>query len=365
MNGWGVPSTRCAAEIAVFDHPDRLPDDAVALFAPIDSGGTGDVYATRDWYRTIVATALPEGATPAFVLVREAGRALLLFPLQQSGSGWQSLTTPYTCLYRPLLADWVDSDAIFRAGRALARFCLAAKGLRFEALDPMWPGLASLLSGLRAGGLVALRFAHFGNWHAPIAGLDWDTYLASRSGALRQTIRRKSAKAARDKGSRLELFCGIEELERGIAAFEAVYGRSWKEPEPHPNFNAMFMRMAASHGLLRLGVMWQNAQPIAVQYWVVTGATASVLKLAHDEAARALSPGTVLTAWMIERLIAECSVKELDFGRGDDPYKQGWANQRRQRIGFVLVDPRRTAGIIMIARHWLGRLRHKFRQAIG
>ena len=37
--------------------------------------------------------------------------------------------------------------------------------------------------------------------------------------------------------------------------------------------------------------------------WVLAGGTATVLKLAHDEAARSRSPGTVLTAAMIRGLL--------------------------------------------------------------
>ena len=103
------------------------------------------------------------------------------------------------------------------------------------------------------------------------------------------------------------------------------------------------MREAAAAGVLRLGLYWLGAQPVAAQLWIVEHATATVLKLAHDEAFKAHSPGTVLTALMLRRLLDEEHVAEIDFGRGDDAYKQGWAGQRRQRIGLVLVNPRRGA----------------------
>ena len=66
---------------------------------------------------------------------------------------------------------------------------------------------------------------------------------------------------------------------------------SWKEPEPFPRFNAELMRQAADVGALRLGVLRHEGQAIAVQLWVVHDGEAAVLKLAHDEAFKPISPG--------------------------------------------------------------------------
>ena len=362
MNGSAVPSTRCAAEVHTARDLALLPGDVAALFAPdADGGGRDGFYATAAWYRTILATALPEGAEPCLAWVTLEGKAALLLPLQRGSDGaLTSLTTPYSCLYRPLFAVGMDADAGRRGGLALARFCRSAASLRLEALAEDDAGVAALCAGLRAAGLRVLRFDHFGNWYEDVAGLDWAAYLASRDGATRTTIRRRAAQVARDPAIRIELFRTPEQAEAGIAAFEDVYARSWKQPEPYPQFNAALMRMAARQGMLRLVVMWRQAQPIAVQYWVVTGGRASVLKLAHDEAFKPLSPGTVLTAWMIRHLLDDERVDELDFGRGDDPYKQAWTRQRRQRIGLLVVNPWRVSGLALLLRHGLGQIRRRF-----
>ena len=86
---------------------------------------------------------------------------------------------------------------------------------------------------------------------------------------------------------------------------------------------------------------------------------ATVLKLVHLENAKKSSPGTVLTAQMIRRLLDEEHVKALDFGRGDDPYKRTWANERRQRIGIMLMNPRRPGGLVSFCRHLASRARHR------
>jgi hypothetical protein len=343
--------------LAVFDGMEALPAEAGSLFA---GPAGGDLFATREWYRCVIETALQENVRPCLVLCLQGGRPKALFPLQRdAGGALQSLTTPYTCLYRPLLAAGLDAEALFQIGRSFGCFCRPHAAIRFEAMDPDWPEWPPLLRGMRSAGFAALRFDHFGNWHERLPGDGWAEYLQSRDGALRETIRRRLGRAQRDKAIEFAVICGGSDLETGIDAFEEVYARSWKEPEPFPDFNAGFMRAAAGADVLRLGVLRRDRQAIAVQYWVVTGRVGSVLKLAHDEAFKPISPGTVLTALMIRSLLENDLVTELDFGRGDDPYKRQWAGKRRQRIGLVLANPRRPAGLLLILAHWAGRIRRR------
>ena len=81
-------------------------------------------------------------------------------------------------------------------------------------------------------------------------------------------------------------------------------------------------------------------------------------KFAHDEETKGISPGTVLTAMMVRRLLERERLTELDFGRGDDPYKALWVSRRRQRLGLVIAAPWGRTGITLIARHLLGRARN-------
>jgi CelD/BcsL family acetyltransferase involved in cellulose biosynthesis len=162
-------------------------------------------------------------------------------------------------------------------------------------------------------------------------------------------------------GAHFTLFLYNNDIALGVAAFETVYERSWKEPEPYPAFNPAQIRAAASLGLARLGVWWIGETPAAAQFWIVEHGRATVLKLAHDEDFKAHSPGTVLTAWMIRHMIEQEHVSALDFGRGDDLYKQGWVAGRRQRMGLMLINPRHPRGMIALARHSMGRIKARLR----
>ncbi len=329
---------------------DALPPGSAALFPP-------DPLGNAAWYRTVAADALPPGAAPCFAVLMQGGVPVALAPLQRRGRRLASLTTPYTCAHWPVLG----TDPL-AAGQHLGRLYRRSATVRLDAIPAEWPGLAPFTAGLRQAGLHVQGFEHFGNWHEPVAGLSWAEYLAARPGALRETVRRKLKRCAAE--ARFELFAAPEGLQRGIDAFEAVYGASWKQPEPFPRFNAGLMRSLAGQaahqaGALRLGVLWVGERPAAVQFWAVGQGRATVLKLAHDEAFKPLSPGTALTALMIRRLLDEEQVAELDFGRGDDPYKAAWTTRRRRRVGLLLANPWRPAGLAAVGQALAGSLRRR------
>ncbi len=355
---------RCIADPVCPASVDGLDAAARALFPDAAAGpGVARLNDSLDWYRLIEATALPDAQVAAYLTIRQDSTAISVVPMLRGADGrMRGFTTPYTCLYQP--PGTVGLPPSVSRGIGAATGACNSNVLQFDALDPQAAWLEPFCSGLRDAGRVVLRYEHFGNWWQGLGQGGWTAYLAGRPGALRETIRRRSARVARDPDLRLEMIRGGDALERGIAGFEAVYARSWKQAEPHPDFNPAMMRMAASLGLLRLGLLWQGETAIAAQYWVVADRIAQVLKLAHASEVDALSPGTVLTAWMIRQLIETEQIVGLDFGRGDDPYKQHWASQRRPRIGVVAVNPRSVQGSLLLARHGVGWLRRHLRQAM-
>ena len=308
-----------------------LPLDAAALLpsAPFDRSAA--------WFGVVAGSAVPPGARPFHLVVSHAGRTVGVWPLLEAGGSVQSLTCPYTCHYAPASPGHAATRA---AGRALARW----GAVRLDAMDDADPALKA---GLRAAGLLVLPFRHFGNWHAPAA--DWPSYLQARPGPLRETLRRR-LRAVADGRLVPEWTSG----DGALAAFEEVRQRSWKAPEPFPGFTAAFLRATSAAGILRMAVLRQNGHAVAAQYWTVQDGVATVHKLVHDETMRTLSPGTVLTALTIRRLIEQDDVREVDFGRGDDAYKQLWTSCRRQRMGWLLANPLHPRGLLAAARHAAG-----------
>jgi CelD/BcsL family acetyltransferase involved in cellulose biosynthesis len=331
----------------------ELPPEARALFG-------GDFFSTLSWYETVVQTALPPETTADFLVVQHQGAVAGVLPLARTRGVWSSLTTPYSQLWQPLLAPGADAAMV---GTALADLCRRAP-VRLDAMDVSCPAWIGITEGLRRAGIRTLAFAHFGNWIFPGAAMGWDAYLASRTGAFRELIRRRTRKLLQ-AGARFQVIGGGDGLAGGIAAYEAMHAKSWKDTEPFPDFIPALIRACAADGTVRLGVLSLHGRTLAAQLWVVAGGTGMLLKLAHDSSAGAWSPGTVLTGLMVQRLMTHDAVQALDFGRGDDDYKKHWMSQRRQIYGVILANPLWPAGAIAIAKHTVGALVRGVRESGG
>ena len=353
-----MPGTNCADfSVRTFPSAEALPPEARALL-----DGCAGFFATRAWWRVVVAHAMPPGAEAVFLAIRSHGHFIAVMPMLRSGSVFGSLTTPYTCTFVPLIAPGLDRASRIGAMAAFARFGRTAGIVRLDALPAGCNDLPVLEAGARRAGMVPLRFDHFGNWQEDVSGLDWPAYLRRRTGALRETIRRRLRQAEKRSDARFDLFTRPDEMDQATEAFESVYRRSWKDAEPYPEFNVALIRESAEQGVLRLGVWSVGAEPVAVQLWIALAGHATVLKLAHDEAFKVHSPGTVLTALMLKHFLNVEHVTRIDFGRGDDAYKHGWAAERRQRTGMLLVNPWCMAGMAALLRHSIGWIRRAYRR---
>ena len=104
--------------LETFAGLDNLPDEGTSLFDSV-----GSFFVTRAWWEIVLAHAVPPHAVPRLVLVRQAGRPCGLFPMLHDAANGElrALTTPYSCLYEPLIApDVLDRAAVFAT---FARYC--------------------------------------------------------------------------------------------------------------------------------------------------------------------------------------------------------------------------------------------------
>jgi hypothetical protein len=331
--------------------PRDLPPDARWLLECHDS-----FFVQPAWWDATIAAALPDGAKPVFVAFRDRGRLAALLPMLRQGRRWAGLTTLYTYWFGPLFASDADQSSVFAA---LGRLTRAGGLTQLDALDPTTFDLPAARRGLARAGVLGLPFAHFGSWEQNVEGQDWATYLAGRDGRLRETIRRRLRDFSATPDARWDIHRGSAGAEAGIAAYASVAAHSWKGAEPFPDFNATLFRATMREGSLFMASLSLGERAVAAQAWAFRAGRATVLKLVHDENSPIRSAGTVLTALVVRDLFAAGGLKLLDFGRGDDAYKQSWVADRRQRVGLLLASPWHPAGAMAIARWTAGRLRHR------
>ncbi|MEZ5503641.1 MAG: GNAT family N-acetyltransferase [Halioglobus sp.] len=209
-----------------------------------------------------------------------------------------------------------------------------------------------------AGGVFIPFFA--GNWVHGLAGASYRAYLTSRPSRLRNTIKRRTRHFLDSNRGHLNLILGGDSLEAGITDYVTIYKRSWKQEEPFPDFIPRLLRLSANRGWLRLGIARYDNKPVASQIWLISHGTAYIFKLAYDEDFKHLSPGTVLTAFMMEQIIDKDGITQIDYLSGDDDYKRDWMSLRRERQGIAAYNPLTIRGAGML----VGRaLRTLFKQS--
>jgi Acetyltransferase (GNAT) domain len=336
------------------DEPDfaALPAAAAALFA---AAGEDSFFAQAAWYALMTQHARDAGDRVRLYLDADRPRAALVCRATRHRR-LDGLANFYSIEHGPIAAAGAASDIVADLAAAIGREHPGWTGVGFTALDPRAPSFAALGAGLRGAGFLVQAYFHFGIWFEETGGLDFRRYFDARPAALRNTFRRK-AKAAAGRGIDYAFSAPGCDLDRLVAEYETVYAKSWKEPEPYPAFIPALLRMAFAMGALRLGIVRIDGQAAAAQMWLVWRGRAIIYKLAHDRRYDQLSLGTLLTMRMIERVLETDRPDEINFGRGDDPYKRLWLPQRRERWGIHAANPRTWHGLGQAARVVAARLR--------
>lgn len=340
--------------VDVLYHPSQFSPDVHKLFALAEKE---DFHCGAAWYSNLTDAVFADHAGVRFYVLRQGEQAIAVLPVQivkhQRAQQVESLSNYYTALYAPALAPGLKARDLAPLLQAVLRAHAPVASLRFAPMDPHSHPYRLLFGALREAGLAPFEFFCFVNWHLT-AFDDWASYLAGRHGTLRSTIKRMGKKFAHDGGT-LEVIQGGADLDRGIEAYEQVYAHSWKKPEPYPAFVPGLARACADSGWLRLGVAWIDGKPVAAQIWIVANGKASIYKLAYDEAYKGYAPGTLLTALLMQHVMEEDQVLEVDYLIGDDPYKQGWMNRRRERWGIVAYNPKTLSGAMGMCHEALAR----------
>lgn len=344
--------------ISVYTRPQDLPADARQL---LERAAGRNLELGYDWFLNLTCTVYKDSPDLRFYLMRQDGEAVALLPLridaERLGQKVSALSNFYSALYEPVFDERLDADALKPLLRAIGRDLPRAYCLWFSPMDPDSRTYRLLIEACRRSGWKPFEFFCFGNWFLRIEET-WGDYFQKRAGAVRSTVKRMSKKFAA-AGGRLQVVREPADLPQAIAAYEHIYGRSWKKPEPHADFIPGLINTFGHTGQLLMGVAWLGEQPIASQLWLVGAGRAEIFKLAYDEEFKEYSSGTLLTTLLMEQVFGQ--VQEVDYLIGDDAYKSAWMSERRERWGFVAYRTGSLAGLLAITRETAGRLVKRLR----
>ncbi len=309
-----------------------------------------------DWLLNLSRHALEVGDRAIVLVARGSGSDMAVVPLKLSANGSaHALGNFYTSFYQPGCTAAESLPLYTAALRHLAKD-LRSDSLTLAPMDAEHDTFNSLQRALAEAGWRGVHpYFCFGNWIHNTDTNDWDSYLRTRPSRLRNTLSRKTRKLLRDERGALSIITGGGELEEAISAYTAIYNRSWKRDEPYTEFTPALIRLAAERGWLRLGLAHYDGKPIAAQIWLINGRAAYIFKLAYDGDYSELSPGTVLTAHLLQHALENDGVTCIDYLSGDDAYKRDWMSERRERHGLAAYNPRTVRGLAQLCWHLLKR----------
>lgn len=303
------------------------------------------LFARMDWFRLLEGHVHLPGQ-PLIVRARAGERSAWLF-LRRDGKAARAWAAWYSLRVGPI-GDPLLIPALMEA--------LREAGVAEIELAPM-AETASFLASCRAAGWRAFAEPATVNWRADTKGLDFATYWASRPKRLRNTAARKAKTAALD----CEVFTRFDPA--AWAAYEQVYRASWKPDEGAPAFLRALAEQEGAAGTLRLGIARKDGRPLAAQLWTVENGEALIHKLAYRDDSKALSPGTILSQAMFRHVLDEDRVSAIDYGTGNEAYKEDWMDGARTLWRVRAFDIRSLAGLARAARpaarHLARRLRSR------
>jgi Acetyltransferase (GNAT) domain len=312
-----------------------------------------------DWFALLEREVFGAADGVQWLVLKSGEHTLAVWPLRRrDGAG--AMSNYYSAIYSPAHAQAVSRPQLQTLATSLRSLRLGRGVLDFAPMDSQSPEFEALEAALSDAGLKTFRYFRFGNWYLPCAGMTWEAYLASRRANQRSTIRRMVKKLAAD-GGHVQIVTGPAGVDEAILAYRRVYAASWKQPEPHSDFPDAMLRLCAARGWLRLGIAWLGDLPIAAQIWTVAHGRAEIFKVAYDEAYKSYTPGTVVSAALMEHVLTKDEVSEVDFLIGDDDYKRQWMSHRRERWGIVAYDPLTVRGAWGLARETAARLVKRWR----
>ncbi|MEH6648946.1 MAG: GNAT family N-acetyltransferase [Motiliproteus sp.] len=322
------------------------------------------IFLGHDWFANFCSTVASDPNSVQFFCLEDAeGNALAMLPMWRSNATFHGVKvrklTGLSNYYSPIFDVILDRKRISRE-QAYAQFISYIwKNVKNWDLIDIHPITAEsrddLLKNMRLKFIAFDYYITQNYYHQRCES--YKSYLADRPSRIVNTLKRKSKKLKTAEGYSIAVYSSPKEIESKLKDYHRIYSKSWKIDEPYPDFINGLANMCASRGLLRLGFLEVADVIVAVQFWIVANDTAYIYKLAYDKNYSKYSPGTILTASMIEKSIEIDKVNKIDFLTGQDAFKKDWMELKRNLYGVQVVNYRTLSGVAVLIINELSKIK--------
>jgi CelD/BcsL family acetyltransferase involved in cellulose biosynthesis len=185
----------------------------------------------------------------------------------------------------------------------------------------------------------------------------YEEYVATLKRRLRKKIRQTRRWVADEPDSRRLAVTSTEsDSLAALASLIRIHQARW-EGKGYPGafadprvvrFHERVVREAGAAGCLRMFVLSDGDDTIAVSYDFHVGSTVQAYLSSFDERWAEASPGVLLRSYVIEHSISE-GANRFDFLEGEEDYKAAWCPSRRQNLRLAVFN-RTLAGRMSHAR---------------
>lgn len=311
-----------------------------ALASMLRAPAAATPFNRLEWWRNLAENC---GLLP-LIAVASQGSETAVLALALNGRALGAFENWYSFAFAPIVSDGCRRKDLLDA---IAE-SLASRSGRIS-LDKLGADdAADLARALRSAGYLVWSGETGVNHRLSVGERTFADYLSSRPGQLRSTLKRKRGK--------LDIVLHDIFSDEVHDIFENIYKFSWKPEEGSPAFLRRYASEEGSAGRLRMAIGYADGIPVAAQMWTVENGTAYIHKLAHRSEASDLSPGSLLTAALMERVIDHDRVQLVDFGTGDEAYKRNWMEEVRTLYRVDAIRPLYPRNWPAIARRFLRQL---------
>lgn len=302
----------------------------------------GNAFLTPEWFRAW-AQNRPSETSPVIAVARHLdGRLAGVLPFTLDfGRRPRMLTFPaahFGDRFGPAAAEGDEAAVASAAMRALADAQLDRYTLTLNNVEPgasWWRAIQRASASQRAGILQQRSEQPY----IDLEGLDWDSYLGTRSRKFRQGIRQSERRL--EAGYDVDVRTATEKsLAADLEHYFDLHERRWEERSSILSpaaraFLTSFAELAQGRGWLRLRILEIDGEPAAAFLGWRVGDRFTYYNGGFDPAWAELSVGRVLLARTVRRAIEE-GATEFDMLLGDEAYKKRFCNNSRAVQTVVL-----------------------------